>query len=268
MPDYITVKTKFCAKLQAQLDELFPNLSLINQQLINNLVIDTAQFDGKLLPWFSLNLQCLNVVYPVTVLGTLYAAELDEKQVGIVSDLIVKGFSIHMGLGRTNYARQMGVPESSLNGIAWTNDALIGQTLQGAFLPATVSYCERLQAEYDTLMDTGEAMGVKTFNKRNMFLAPNGWVYKFCYYGSGPGASELDKLIASLSNLDWEQHRQDYTSALMRNSTYAAAMVEHTILHWQSLFAANSNPLKIDNLFQQSFEALVPASAMWEAGYA
>ena len=45
-------------------------------------------------------------------------------------------------------------------------------------------------------------------------------------------------------------------------------MVQHTIFHWQSLFATLSNPLRIDNYFEQSFEALVPASAMWWEGSA
>lgn len=58
-----------------------------------------------------------------------------------------------------------------------------------------------------------------------------------------------------LSNLDWEQHRQDYLSALNRDPAYAAALVKHTILHWQSLFAAGSNPFNIDKLFEESFEA-------------
>ena len=67
----------------------------------------------------------------------------------------------------------------------------------------------------------------------------------------------LQLLIAMLSNLDWEQHRQDYLSALNRDPDYAAALVKHTILHWQSLFAATSTPFKIDNLFEESFEALI-----------
>jgi len=267
-PDYITAKTAFCSSLQQQLTDLTPSLSFYQKRIIANLQIDTTAFDGKLLPWFSLNLQCLNVLYPVTILGVLQAANMTETQLDKLKDIIVSGFSVHMSLGRTNYARQMGVPESSLNDIAWTNDALIGLTMKGPFLPATEVFCERLQDEYDSLMDLAKKMGVRTFPKTVRVVAPNGWMYKFCYMGSETGASGLDLLISSLSSLDWEQHRQDYTSALMRNTTYAAAMVEHTILHWQSLFAAQSNPFNIDNLFDASFEALEPASAMWWAGTA
>lgn len=190
-PDYIATKASYCSSLQQQLDEHMASgdATLPQKMIFDFLAINATQFQGKLLPWFDLNLQCLNVLYPLTIATVIQGKNMTESQRSNVAGIIRDGFAVHMSLGRTNWARHMGVPESNLNAIAWANDELLHKTMAGPFVPATELFCEKLQAEYDALLDLGDSMNVfhkqNRFGKRNMFLARDGWMYKTCRTGAG-----------------------------------------------------------------------------------
>lgn len=56
-----------------------------------------------------------------TVLTQL-APEIEQDMI----DIQIVLFRIHQGLGRTNWARSLGLPEDTCNTMSWQNDALVG----------------------------------------------------------------------------------------------------------------------------------------------
>ena len=80
--DYITAKAAFCASLQQRLDEHLAsgNATFQQKKIVDFLAIDASKFDGKLLPWFD-----LNVLYPLTIATVLQGASMSDSQQSAVA---------------------------------------------------------------------------------------------------------------------------------------------------------------------------------------
>ena len=186
----------------------------------------------NLIPWYATNVACLNVLYPLQAIMAFAPGSVTDF--GAVLRNVEYLIATHHALGHANFARNFGVSESGVDGVAWSQfgsqTSFLGATgltaLQFPVANKTLdAYCDRVNVEY--LMLVAHVQSTQPELLVNVPLAWNPLNFKaFCL---GPN------YVPAL--LDWEHHLADYKSAFLKGDAFAEAVAAYTFLHWETGFA-------------------------------
>jgi len=280
LPDYMANRTAVVDQVEADFKALLSNvfgahsgISFIDKAWASTIhtgvnimlkLMPKPSSYPELKPWFALNLRALNLAYTLVLAGTVLrnvAPQMDD-------DLIVMNtalFRIHQGLGRSNWARNLGLPGTTVNAVMWQNDALVGSLFSSDAINKNLNvsddYCNLIQKEYTVLVEAG-----KQFGHQIPAWEPTDAMFDWC---------KLTGFNGLLVVTDWEQHLADYKGGYFKGGKYMEALVKHTLCHWTSLFALtkvvvnNEKPNLLEltktiysvlSNFESSFEQLQVAS--------
>ncbi len=151
------------------------------------------------------------------------------------SPFFLEAMRFHRALGLGNAQLFQGYSENVVNELYWSHYnrlAILDKDVQ-PLGDGIETYCEYIADEYQALKDFALAnYGENVFANAPTF--DQNQMLPWCL-GLDDGSPSVSYIVRN----DWEHHRAEVVGSMM-NSAYTEMMVTHTILHWESLFAAGT----------------------------
>lgn len=213
---------------------------------IEGLVMAGQKYSG-LPKWYYLNYRAMTIAYPL--LSLLQLAPNNQ----LVQNMNLDTHRVHRTLGLGNMLRIQGYGEDDVDDAYWSQYGLltIGDSDLQDPRNGIEQYCKYIAQEYEML----KAFAVDKYNTTydtatfEVTSIETGTFYQLCANGS--------KIGSWLVRIDWEQHRSEVIGSLMDMSV-TEELVAYTIWHWESLFAALTDPTNTIPTLFKSFDALLP----------